>query len=677
MNGFRRFQWTAMITVLLAGAACGDTQYLTVEKEQTGRRVGEACVLDSQCEDGRCVAGLCSDGSCESDAQCAAGEICVFGACESADDFACTPTQQPLITVSATNLDFGEVAMGNTGTQVLTIGNEGDCLLTLSGVGLESNGDPGFACEPCDVSLFPQRVPPGRTLDVNVSFSPPSPGEASGALLVRSDDETAGDEGLLRIDLHASYSGVPVLVLEPQEINFGYVPYAQGGAASERTETIRVMNQGTGNATLTVQFVYVQPGTDFSIPTEFAVVAPSAPILLPPYNPNDPNTYIDVPVTFRPTRNANQETTLTVNAHSGDPAGAINVQARLVASSLGPPQINVSATELVYKQDDGSAYPVGMVAFRQITISNSGQSELSIEAMTLGGESEDFSVSPPFLPPIAPGGQVVLSVFYNPSAPSDPSNPHAPTQPRDAVLQITSNDSDPASDVLKVVDLEGWAKGGTYDDALKLEMVYENGDNSWAGNDFRDVDLEIISPLGYSCAKPRVTYTETPPGSGNYVPSIASDYCALWNQNLDTEGLPAEGRVAWLALGQFEEPERVLLTGLGQERANGGIFEVRAHYIEDCANIPTGIVADLLGIGVSALLGVLGGSVGVPIAVPPDQISSFISENCWDHASSLVTLHISVNGQEIAAPQQRIQDKGDAITLVRLKRENGQFTIVP
>jgi hypothetical protein len=120
----------------------------------------------------------------------------------------------------------------------------------------------------------------------------------------------------------------------------------------------------------------------------------------------------------------------------------------------------------------------------------------------------------------------------------------------------------------------------------------------------------------------------------------------------------------------------VVLFGLGQDLANGQTFTARVHFTEDCSNMPTGVLGDVLGIGVSALFAVLGGEIGVPIAVPPDQISNLITQNCWDHSSSLVTLHVSINGQEIAAPQQRIQHKGDHIDIVRLRRTDGRFEIV-
>jgi hypothetical protein len=662
----------ALVACATLATSCDGGGYIVYEREPTKRPLGDACVLNDDCGTGRCIGGACADTVCQSDAACLRDELCVFGECQPADDFACTAAERPLIQLSTLSVPFGEVALGNTGEETVTIVNQGDCLLTLSGVGLASNMSPGFSCEPCDPSQFPQRIPPQRSLDVLVSYSPPSPGEAFGKLLINSDDDTAGNEGLLGVDLHATYSGVPVLVVHPLVLPYGHV-----STGSQQTRTIKITNEGSGNAVLTVTGIYIGGADrdDFTIPNEFLAITPPAPRLLPPYNPEDPSTVIEVPVTIAPLVLKDLAATLNVQAHTGDPLSSVTVSADLTGSSLGPPQINVSATELVYRDDNGLAHTVGSVAFRQVTISNSGQSALTID-MSLFDPTGDFSISPPFVPPIAPGGAIVVSVFYNPSAPSDPVTPHDPQSPVNASLNITSNDTDPASDALKVVALRGWARGGVFDDVLKLEMTFENADNSWAGNDYRDVDLELISPLGFSCGKPQMTCV--PVAGGGCTPQIApnGDFCAQWNSfDPNNDGRPDQGTVSWIALGQYEEPERILLFGLGQDLANGQTFSVRTHYIEDCANLPTGLLGSLLGIGGSILIGALGGAIGIPIAVDPGTISELVTQNCWDRASSLATVNVTVNGNIIASPQYRLRNKGDCANMLDLRRQDGQFTV--
>lgn len=654
-------------------SACDGGGIITYERPPTGRPLGDACVLNDDCSSGRCIGGVCEDDGCRTDADCLRGELCVFDRCEPADDFACQPGQAPLIQVAPLELAFGEVALGNSSTKTVKLENRGDCLLTVQAVGLGDNQSPGFSCEPCDPTQYPIRLAPGRSLDVGVTFEPPAPGEAFSSLIIRSDDATAGNEGIVTVNLHATYSGVPVLIVDPLTLPFGHVP--QG---SSDTRTVRITNEGTGNAVLTIENIYLSGShpDQFSIPVEFIAVNPGSPLMLPPYNPNDPSTVIEVPVTFAPTALRNNNALLSVKAHAGDPTAAVIVSSELTGSSLGPPQIEVNPVdELVYREQDGRAYPVGSVAFRQVTISNSGQSDLAVD-LSLSDPSGDFSLSPPFVPPVAPGGSVVISVFYSPSSPTDPVTPHDPQTPTTAFLNITSNDTDPASDVLKKVTLRGWARGGTFDDVLKLEMSFENADNSWAGNDFRDVDLELTSALGFSCSKPRTTCVPNGDGTCTLQLQPNGDLCAQWSSyDPDGDGRPDQGTVSWIALGQYEEPERILLFGLGQDLANGQRFTARAHYIEDCANIPTGIFGDILGIGGSILLGILGGAIGVPIAVDPGTISDFVSNNCWDHASSLVTLRVYVNGNEVASPQHRLRNKGECAELLRVRRQDGQFIV--
>ena len=73
------------------------------------------------------------------------------------------------------------------------------------------------------------------------------------------------------------------------------------------------------------------------------------------------------------------------------------------------------------------------------------------------------------------------------------------------------------------------------------------------------------------------------------------------------------------------------------------------------------------------LLGVLGGAVGVPIAVDPGTISETIANNCFDRDGTTVTTRISLNGVVVASPQTRLNDKGDFRTVATMKREAGFF----
>jgi hypothetical protein len=654
---------TGLLTCALVAFGCVDREFISVDRQRPKRPIGDACTVDSECSSGRCIAGICDDGACRNDQDCRRDELCVFGACEPADTFACQPDQAPQLSLSpGLDINFGQVNIGQSRAQTVTVENTGDCLLTLSSVGIADDGDPGFSCSPCDPSSYPLRIPPFRSFDISVTFAPETAGDADSRLLIRGDDTTAGDRGLVSVALHGDYDGTPALDWSPLELNFGFVPFQAGGQQGERTLELFVRNRGTGNAALVIERVFVDEGLVFTIPAEINAIRPDSPALLAPYDPNDASTELVIPVTFRPNSTRAFDDRLVIRLQDGTTA-----EVPITGDSRGPPQISVSTDALEFRCRGGpldpcpapDPYPVGLIAFRQFTITNSGASPLEV-SISVGGASQsgrdDFSVSPSFIPPIQPGGAAPFTVFFNPSQTWDPAT---------AFVNIISNDTDPSTDVLKTIALTGYSQAAQNDQVLKLEMEYQNGDNSWAGNDFRNVDLELESPTGFTCAKPRMQYT--PDGNGGFIPSIAQDYCAEWRS------FGQEGQVNWIALGAFEEPERIILFGLGPTGAEGGTFRARVYYVEDCANIPTGLLANILGIGGSILLGVLGGAVGVPIVVPPDQISQTIANNCFDHDSSLTTLHISLNGVERAAPQVRLDRKGDVREIARLVRRQGQF----
>ena len=236
------------VTLLaLIFAGCSDTMVIVRDQEAPRKDDGEGCVVNAECESGRCVDGVCVDTGCQLDGDCLVqlGEICVLGECVPAEDFACEGDQSPLINVAPLAISFGEVALGNETEEIVTIENLGFCLLTLHGVGLNDEADDDFSCEPCDLTSYPQRIPPERSLDVAVRYTPTEAGEKSAQLLIRSDDDSAGEEGLIAVELFASYSGEPVLDLQPTELNFGYVSYQAGAAeGNSRTETVRIKNAG-------------------------------------------------------------------------------------------------------------------------------------------------------------------------------------------------------------------------------------------------------------------------------------------------------------------------------------------------------------------------------------------------------------------------------------------------
>lgn len=665
--------WLYVCVLLVGATACGsDSTHLNDLYE-----TGQSCTADDECSSGRCVGGFCSVPGCESDESCGEGRICVLGECHEVSSFACqvvygdpsSPAQSetPIMSLSPLSIAFGDVPIDRTEDREVVIRNSGECNLTIEGVGLSDTSDAAFGCSPCDLLSYPMIVPPQRTATINVSFSPTAAGAVEGELLVRSDDVTAGPDGLVSVDLAAEYSGMPSLVLEPLELSFGYVPYTVGQGGGSGKQTVRITNQGTGGAALAVEYIVLPPGTDFALDPSTPNPSPMAPLLLPPYDPGNPDSWLDITVSLEPTQNADHENKLQVFARPDPTAEPVEVGVAMHGSSLGPPRIQVTSNDLIFKTDAGEPLRLGMVDLGQLTVSNSGQSDLAVE-LGIDGAGTEFSVSPAFLAPLPPGGVAVLNVIYGPSEASDPANPAEPQAAKDAFLRLVSND---ASQPLTTVNLHGWAKSTLADDVLKVEMTYDNGASSWARNDYRDVDLELESPLGLSCRKPGYLWAQNPDGTWQVPIGNITDYCQDWTNT----GL--EGTTNWLAAGAYEEPERVFVYGLGQDLADGGEFKARVYYIEDCANMPTGLLANLLGVGIGLIGSIIGGQIGVPMPVDPSQITDLIQNNCWGRGASDVTVTVFINGEEVAAKGVRLSKKGDHAVVARVRRQDGRFTVVP
>ena len=85
---------------------------------------------------------------------------------------------------------------------------------------------------------------PGERLETLADAEVPQPTrDAIGTLLIQTDDLTAGESGLVRVAVQAAYDGEPVLVLDPPELNFGFVSYVAGSGAESRTESVRTKVQ--------------------------------------------------------------------------------------------------------------------------------------------------------------------------------------------------------------------------------------------------------------------------------------------------------------------------------------------------------------------------------------------------------------------------------------------------
>ena len=266
------------------------------------------------------------------------------------------------------NLAFGSVAVGSTATSILRITNNGNAPLTIGSISYPS----GFSGD------WPSgTVTAGQSQIVNVTFAPTTATGYSGAITV-SGDQTSG---MNTIAASGTGTAVPTRIMALSgTLAFGNLTQ---GTMSTRPLTI----SNTGNSALTV--------TAISYPTGFGgdwaggTIAAGESQLLN--------------VTFAPTTATSYSGTVTV---SGDQTTGTNTIAASGTGTPVPTRIIALSGTLTF----GNVM-VGTMSTRPLTISNTGNSALTVTAISYpGGFGGDWAGGT-----IAAGQSQILNVTFAPT----------------------------------------------------------------------------------------------------------------------------------------------------------------------------------------------------------------------------------------------------------------------
>ena len=157
----------------------------------------------------------------------------------------------PQLVLSATNLNFGSVIVGQTSTQTVQVINSGG--LTLSG---SASATSPFAI----AGGSPYSVPPGQTGQVAISFSPANAGVSSDAIVFASNGGNSATP-VTGIGLTA-----PQLAVSPASINFGTVAVGVSTQASFVISNLGGAPLSNGLASINPGAFNILTGTPFTLP---------------------------------------------------------------------------------------------------------------------------------------------------------------------------------------------------------------------------------------------------------------------------------------------------------------------------------------------------------------------------------------------------------------------------
>lgn len=411
----------------------------------------------------------------------------------------------------------------------------------------------------------------------------------------------------LRIPVRANYIGTPDLLASPAPVDFGYTPQ---NLFTRRT--VNLSNQGTGTAPITITALALAPADTM----DFALVMPTdLPRTLRPVSV-DRTAVEPLEVRYTPRTLADHTAQLLVTTDKG----SFTVEMKGTSSSL--PKATVSPLEI-----DLGDVTLGTSNFKTITIVNEGGAPLTV-VPAWGGQmfTTDFSTAPQVVPDVVPAMYVEVQVAVT-------ATREGPLQ---AILNLQTNDPQKPSIAIPVR-----ARGvlGSGEEVVKIEMTFDNGADNTFDNDVRNVDMTLEHPFGYVCNK----QNPNPTNWGNY------------------------GTASWLAFAPKEEPERIILADSHQD----GTYRVMVNYMEDCASVPTALVAGVLGISLDALIAYLSGGI---LSGNGGDIGDIIGNLCVDHSSTAVSVKVYVNGAQVLEKNASLGRKGDSTYVLDLIRAGSHFT---
>ncbi len=568
----------------------------------------QSVFLLTSCEDK--TAPIIRVARCGNDSACPEGSICIDGTCVPRDALSCQTIQggQAILQPGPPILDFGHVGSGSTFLP-LALRNIGNCTLTIFDAYFESEEASIFQCPFCSPEMYPLELLPFREHELRVFFTPPEVGFYEDTLVLVSDDAEFSE---IKIPIRATFNGQPAATVAPEEVDFDYAPVGR-----TVTQTIQITNRGDGTAPLQLTNMRIETATDTAF--SFDPIIEEAVTLLPvSLAPDEAHT---VNLRYHP-----QE----VEDHVGELVFDTNqnmnavIRVPLRGSSKTPARISVSPENIQF-----GAVPLGQTTALPLTIVNEGGTPLRVTPRWGGtGLSTDLSTLPQVIPPIMPGQFTEIQVLVTATSPA----------PITGLLLLESND--PSRPTVTVpVSAEGQDVVGVQ--VLKIDMVFENGSDSFFDDDFRNVDMSLENPFGLICNK----QLANPMNWGNF------------------------GNPSWLAFGPKEEPERIVLPDAQQD----GTYRVLLNYVEDCSSVPTGIVAAILGVSVDALLAYLTGGIGVGFG--GGELADAIDDVCLNRSSVAVTVTVFINGQVVAEEPVTMGTQGDFIYAVDIERNNGVFTV--
>jgi hypothetical protein len=280
------------------------------------------------------------------------------------------------LSVSPSSLSFGNLATGSTSAQNVTISNTGNSSVSISQISATGTG---FSTS--GITL-PLSLATGQSTSFSVSFAPTSAGSLSGSVSVVSNATNSP------ATISLSGTGIqPQISVTPSSVSFGNI-----SVAATATQTITIRNPGTAALTVTQASI---TGTGF---TSSGL---TLPLSVPPGGSSAFN------VGFTPASAANYSGSVTLISNTPNSPLVVPLAGTGISTNL---QLSASPASLNF-----GSQTTGTSAVKTVTISNTGNSSVSISQITESGAA--FNNAALGLPlTLAAGQSTSFLVAFSPTA---------------------------------------------------------------------------------------------------------------------------------------------------------------------------------------------------------------------------------------------------------------------
>lgn len=292
-----------------------------------------------------------------------------------------TPAPAPLLTVASGRLIFGNVTVGTSTTQTLTLNSTGTSPVTVNALDVSGTG---FVLTP---SKLPAVLNPGQSMTLQVQFKPAATGTIRGQIAIDSDSSSGDATVYLR--------GTGTSPLDP-ELTVSSTSLSFGNVTTNTSVTRSLTLSSTGTASVTVNSATIAGG-NFSL-----VSGGSFPITL------TPGQSATLRIQFSPNAPGAAAGRLTINSNSSSGVETVSLSGNSTAAPV--PQLTVSNTNLSF-----GSITVNTAKTQSLTLTSSGSAPLTVNSASIAGRG--FSLTGGTLPTtLNPGQTLTLQIQYSPVA---------------------------------------------------------------------------------------------------------------------------------------------------------------------------------------------------------------------------------------------------------------------